>query len=114
MHDSCGKDIFIPPVLTKVLTSKVTQLVLNPRCDITGFSHEVFHDRIDQSIDSVRDSFSYAFVKDGVPSSSFWTTCLLSSLDSSVRQLFHHCRSFPMNPRDMSSMTSIWERPSFR
>ena len=65
MHDSSGKDIFIPSVLTKVLTSKVTQLVINPRCDVAGFSYEVFHNRVDQGIDSVRDTFSYAFVKDG-------------------------------------------------
>ena len=66
MHDSSGKHIFIPPVFTKVLTSKVTQLVINPRCDVAGFTFEVFHDRIDQGIDSVRDTSSYAFVKDGV------------------------------------------------
>ena len=65
MHDSGGKDIFIPPVLTKVFTSKVTQLVINPRCNIARSSYEVFHDRVDQGIDSVRDTFSYAFVKDG-------------------------------------------------
>ena len=65
MHDSGGKDIFIPPVFTKVFTSKVTQLVINPRCNIARFSYEVFHDRVDQGIDSVRDTFSYAFVKDG-------------------------------------------------
>ena len=65
MHDSGGKDIFIPLVLTKVLTFKVTQLVINSRCDIAGFYYEVFHDRIDQGIDSVRNSFSYMFVKDG-------------------------------------------------
>ena len=29
------------------ITSKVTQLVVNPRCDVAGFSYEVFHDRID-------------------------------------------------------------------
>ena len=39
--------------------------VVNPRCDIAGFSYEVFHDRIDQGIDSVRNSFSSAFIKDG-------------------------------------------------
>ena len=65
MHDSSGKDIFIPPIFTKVLTSKVTQLVVNPRCDVAWFSYEVFHDRIDQGIDSIRNSFSYALVKDG-------------------------------------------------
>ena len=65
MNNSGGKYIFIPSVLTKVPTSKVTQLVVNPRCDIARFSYEVFHDRIDQGIDSVRNSFSSAFIKDG-------------------------------------------------
>ena len=64
MHNFDSKEIFIPSLLTKVLTSKVTQLIVNPRCDIAGFSNEVFHDRIDQGIDSVRNSFSSAFIKD--------------------------------------------------
>ena len=65
MHDFGSKDIFIPTVVAKGFTSKVTQLIVNPRCDVARFSYEVFHDRLDQGIDSVRDSFSYAFVKDG-------------------------------------------------
>ena len=64
MHNSCGKDIFIPSVLTKVPTSKVTQLVVDPRCDIAGFSYKVFHDRINQGIDSIKNSFSSSFIKD--------------------------------------------------
>ena len=66
MHDSGGEHIFIPPVFSKVFTSKVTQLVVNPRCDVAGFTYEVFHDRIDQGIDSVRNSSSYAFIKNWV------------------------------------------------
>ena len=66
MHDSGGKHIFIPLVFAKGFTSKVTQLVINLRCDVAGFSYEVFHDRIDQGIDSVGNTSSYAFVKDGV------------------------------------------------
>ena len=66
MHDYGGKHIFIPPVFSKVLTSKVTQLVVNPRCDVVGFSYEVFHDRINQGIDSIGNTSSYVFVKDGV------------------------------------------------
>ena len=86
----------------------VTTMIVNPRCNVARFSYEVFHDRIDQGIDSIRNSSSYALVKMGVPSSSFWIAFLMSSLASSVRQLFHHCRSFPINPKVMSSMTSIW------
>ena len=66
MHDSGSKYIFIPPLFTKVFTSKVTQLVINPRCDIAGFTYEVFLNRIDQGIDSVGNTSSYVFVKDGV------------------------------------------------
>ena len=79
MHDSGGKDIFIPPVVAKGFTSKVTQLVVNPRCNIAKFSYEVFHDRVDQGVNSVRNSFSYALVKDG---SSFLILldCILAGL----------------------------------
>ena len=66
VHDSGGENIFIPLVITKGFTSKVTQLVVNPRCDVAGFSYEVFHDHIDQGVDSVGNTSSYAFVKDGV------------------------------------------------
>ena len=66
MHDFGGEHIFLPPVFSKVLTSKVTQLVVNPRCDVARFSYEVFHDRIDQGIDSVKNTSSYAFIKDRV------------------------------------------------
>ena len=65
MHDSNGEDIFIPPVVAKGFTSKVTQLVVDPRCDVAKFPYEMFHDCIDQGINSVRNSSSYAFVKDG-------------------------------------------------
>ena len=71
MHDFGIKDIFIPLVVAKGLTSKVTQLIVNPRCDVVRFSYEVFQDRVDQGVNSVRNSFSYALVKDGLPSSSF-------------------------------------------
>ena len=71
MNNSGGKDIFIPPVVAKGFTSKVTQFVINLRCNIARFSYEVFHDRVDQGVNSVRNSFSYALVKDGLPSSSF-------------------------------------------
>ena len=50
MHYSSGKDIFIPLVVAKGFTSKVTQLVVNPRCDVARFPYEVFHDRIDQRL----------------------------------------------------------------
>ena len=66
MHDSGGENIFIPPVNTKGFASKVTQLVINPKCDVAGFSYEAFHDRIDQGVDSVGNTSSYAFIKDGV------------------------------------------------
>ena len=66
MHDTGGEHIFIPPVFSKVLTSKVTQLVVNPRCDIARFTYEVFHDRVDQGIDSIGNTSSYAFIKDRV------------------------------------------------
>ena len=66
MHDSGGEHIFIPPVVAKGFTSKVTQLVVNPKCDVAGFSYEVFHDRIDQGVNSVGNTSSYALVKDGV------------------------------------------------
>ena len=65
MHNSGGKHIFIPPVFSKVFTSKVNQLIVNPRCDIAGFSYEVFHDRIDQGIDSIRDTL-LNFINDGI------------------------------------------------
>ena len=52
--------------------------------------------------------------KMGSPSSSFWTACLISSLDSFVRQLLYHYRSFPVNPKTVSSMTSKWNMFSFR
>ena len=44
----------------------------------------------------------------------FWIAFLMSSLTFSVRQLFHHCRSFPVNPKVMSFMTSVWGRLSLR
>ena len=47
MHDFGSKDIFIPTVVAKGFTSKVTQLIVNPRCDVARFSYEVFHDSID-------------------------------------------------------------------
>ena len=65
MHDFSSKDIFIPPVVAKGLTSKVTQLIVNPRCDVARFSYEVFHDRIDQGVDSIGNTSTYALVKDG-------------------------------------------------
>ena len=65
MHDSGGEHIIIPPVVAKGFTSKVTQLVVNPRCNVAGFSYEVFHDCINQGVDSIGNTSSYAFVKDG-------------------------------------------------
>ena len=66
MHDSSDENIFIPPVVTEGFTSKVTQLVVSPRCDVAGFSYEVFHDLIDQGVYSIGNASSYALVKDGV------------------------------------------------
>ena len=51
--------------------------------------------------------------KMGVLSSSFWIAFLISSLDPSIRQLFHHCKSLLMNPKVMSSMTFVWGWLSF-
>ena len=65
MHDSGSKDIFIPPVVAKGFTFKVTQLIVNPRCNVARSSYEVFHDRVDQGVDFIRNSSSYALVKDG-------------------------------------------------
>ena len=65
MHDSNGEDIFIPPVVAKGFTSKVTQLIVNPRCNVARFSYKVFHDHVDQGVDFIRNSSSYALVKDG-------------------------------------------------
>ena len=107
MHDSSSKDIFIPPIVTKGLTPKITQLIVNPGCDVAWFSYEVFHDRIDQGVNSIRNSSTYAFVKDG-GSFLIFLDCILDIFPNpSVRQLFHHCRSLPVNPEDMSSMTSV-------
>ena len=88
MHDTSGEHIFIPPVFSKVFTSKVTQLIVNPRCDIAGFTYEVFHDRIDQGIDSIGNSFAYAFVKDRLTGQQSGTKpdLLLGLLDNFLTQ----------------------------
>ena len=65
MHNASGKNIFMLPVVAKGFTSKVTQLIVNPRCNVARFSYEMFHDHIDQGIDSIKNSSSYALVKDG-------------------------------------------------
>ena len=48
-------------------------------------------------------------------SDEWWVTiffkpnkALMSSLDTSVRQLFHYCWSLPVNPNAIISMTSLW------
>ena len=64
MHDFGSKDIFRPPIVAKGFTSKVTQLIVNPRCNVARFSYEVFHDHVDQGVDFIRNSSSYALVKD--------------------------------------------------
>ena len=65
MHNASGKNIFIPLIVTKGFTSKVNQLIVNPRCNVARFSYKVFHDHIDQGVNSIKNSSSYAFVKDG-------------------------------------------------
>ena len=64
MHDCGSKKIFVPPIVPKGSTPKITSLIVNPGCDVR-FSYEVFHNRIDQGFNSIRNSSSYAFVKDG-------------------------------------------------
>ena len=70
----------------------------------------MFENSIDQGINTIRDTLTNTFIKIGIPLSFFLTTCLIESLESSMRYESHHAGRVPKKPVARSSPISGWSR----